>query len=445
MWRRVYSFLITLLAPWALWRLGRQSLRQTGLRESSRERLGYIEPQRGPTFWIHASSLGEVQVALSLIRSLRERDPDLPIVLTTFTATGKEKARGALSPTIPVALLPLDRMVWVNRFLDRLGPNVGIVIETEIWPNLAHACWLRAIPLVLVNAQLSERTTRRFLRFQRLFSPVFRNLALVLAQSEIQRRHFIRLGTDPDRIRVCGNLKYDMSVSAETEERGQALRSEFFASHPVWIAGSTRVGEDAVILDAHLLVARSIPDVILVLAPRHPDRVRGIVGEIRLRKLPVALRSLGERPEPGGILLLDTVGELTAFYAAGDVAFVGGSLVPSGGHNPLEAVLHRRPVIMGPFQDNVQEIARHLSEAKALDTVQDAPDLARVVGDLLRDPLARAERALRGLGAAQASRQALTCTLQALWELWPPRLPEGSETPRFSAKDTGSGNGPQRA
>ncbi|EQD35091.1 Three-deoxy-D-manno-octulosonic-acid transferase domain protein, partial [mine drainage metagenome] len=218
MWRRAYSLLLALAIPWALWRLGRVSLRQTGQREATRERLGYIEPQSSGTYWIHAASLGEVQVAFNLIHSLRQKDPDLPVVLTTFTATGKAQAQEVLPPAIPVYLLPLDHPFAVARFLNRLKPRIGVVIETEIWPNLARACFDRAIPLALVNAHMSGKTVRRYARFAGLFSPVFQHLSLILVQNEVQREHFIRLGANPARVRVCGNLKYEMSVSAAVEE-----------------------------------------------------------------------------------------------------------------------------------------------------------------------------------------------------------------------------------
>ena len=419
MWRLAYSLLVILVSPWALWRLRRESLRQTGHPEALRERLGYIEPQSAGTCWIHAASLGEVQIAFNLIRSLREQDPDLPIVLTTFTATGKVQAREALTPAIPVFLLPLDHPVWVARFLDRLKPRVGVVIETEIWPHLARACFVRAIPLALVNAHLSGETVRRYGHFAGLFAQVFRGLTLILAQNESQREHFIRLGANPSRVKVCGNLKYEMSVSAAVEERGQALRTGLFPACPVWVAGSTRSGEEGPVLDAQLAVRDEIPGAILVLAPRHPERTPDLLDAARLRGLVAVCHSQGRRPVPGGVLLLDTVGELNAFYAAGDAAFVGGSLVPLGGHNPLEPILHRCPAVMGPHLDNVRDIAMELSRAQALDIVADAPALAQAITRLLRDPMARAERVQRGLDAVLASREALACTLQALKALTP--------------------------
>lgn len=414
MWRHLYTLLLTALLPWALWRLARTSLRQTGRREDSRERLGSIPRQPAGTCWIHAASLGEVQVAFNLIHALRQRDPDRPIVLTTFTAAGKAQAQEALTPRIPVFLLPLDHPLAVARFLNRLAPRIGIVIETEIWPNLAHACFARGIPLVLVNAQLSERTLRRYLRFASLFVPVVRQLALILAQNEAQRAHFIRLGAPPDRVRVCGNLKYEMSVSAAVEERGQALRNDLFSACPVWVAGSTREGEEPVILDAHLAVRQKLPDAILVLAPRHPDRALEILDAVHERSLPVARHSQGEHPAPGGVLLLDTIGELNAFYASADVAFVGGSLVPLGGHNLLEPILHHTPVVAGPHLDNVRDMVDPLRRVGALDVVRDASELAAAVVQLMNDPIERAERVQRGLDLAQASRHSMACTVEAL-------------------------------
>ncbi len=417
MWEGLYEFCMTALSPFAVGWLGHKSRRQTGRSLAWTERLGLIPPQSGPTFWIHASSLGELQVALNLVRSLHERDPDLPVVLTTFTATAREQAQKVLASSIPVFFLPWDRRAWVDRFLDRLRPAIGVIIETEIWPTLVRRASRRGIRMAIVNGRISDRSHQRYERLLPLFGPALRGLDQVWAQDEVHGRRFVTLGVDPARVSVCGNLKFRGRPSAEAAEKGLALRHETLGGHPAWIAGSVREGEERTILAAHRAVRVRLPQAIVVVAPRHPDRADAIRAESESWKLPLARRSLDQVPEPGGVLLLDTLGELPAFYAAGDAAFIGGSLVPLGGHNLLEAIEQGCPVLMGPHYGNVREAVERLVGAQALTLVRDADDLAREVLILLTNPVERADRVERALRVVADGENHWTALL-TLFEAW---------------------------
>jgi 3-deoxy-D-manno-octulosonic-acid transferase len=418
MWECLYEFCMTVVSPFALGWLDRKGRQQTGHSTAWTERWGRIPSQPGPTFWIHASSLGELQVALNLVRGLHEQEPDLPIVMTTFTATAREQAEKALGSSTPVHFLPWDRGTWVERFLNRLEPAVGIIIETEIWPTLIHRASERGIRMAIVNGRISDRSLGRYERFLPLFGPALRRLDRIWAQNEMHARRFIALGVDPDRVRLGGNLKLRGRPSAEAAEKGQVLRLEILGGHPAWIAGSVREGEERMMLEAQQWVRTRLPQAIAVLAPRHPERAEAIQAENEIWRLPLARRSLGQVPEPGGILVLDTIGELTAFYAAGDAAFIGGSLVPLGGHNLIEAIEQGCPVIMGPSHGNVREAVDRLVQARAMAIIQDPDELAREVLTLLTQPVERADRAERALQIiteARTGQDSLVATLLDWW------------------------------
>ncbi len=428
MWERLYGFCMTVASPFALGWLARKGRQQTGRSPAWTERWGRIPPRSGPTFWIHASSLGELQVALNLVRGLHEQEPDLPVVLTTFTATAREQAAKALGNSTPVHFLPWDRGAWVDRFLDRLQPAVGIIIETEIWPTLIHRAHSRGIHMAIVNGRISERSLGRYQRFLPLFGPALRRLDRIWAQDAVHARRFVALGVDSGRVSLSGNLKLRGRPSAEAAEKGQVLRLGTLGGHPAWIAGSVREGEERMMLEAQHLVRIHLPQAIAVLAPRHPERAEAVQAENEIWRLPLARHSLRQVPEPGGILVLDTIGELTAFYAAGDAAFIGGSLVPLGGHNLIEAIEQGCPVIMGPSHENVHEAVDRLVEAHAMAIIHDPEELAREVLTLLTQPVERADRAERALQTLTEAKNGRDNLVAVLLDWWRQARSAGAET-----------------
>jgi 3-deoxy-D-manno-octulosonic-acid transferase len=389
--RYLYSALVYLFRPAAfaavLWR----GLRDRGYWAGLRERFGFGPRLAGsPAIWLHAVSLGEVTAAATLIRALRVRYPQTPVVLTTATPTGRARACALFGVTVDVRYLPYDTPGSMRRFIDRVGPCLAIIMETELWPNLFNECRRRGIPVVLANARISPKSVARYRRFGGLFRDVFADNTLVAAQSTEDAERFIAIGADPDRTRVVGNVKFDVGVDAAVVERGLELRSRYWDARPVWIAGSTHAGEEELVLTAHAGLQADVAGALLLLVPRHPQRFQSVADLVSRRGFRFERRSSGNAVRPDSqVLLVDTVGELAALYASVDVAFVGGSLVPVGGHNLLEPAALGVPVITGPYQSSGKEIAQLLLQQGAALQVADAPQLTDVLRQLFADPARR--------------------------------------------------------
>jgi 3-deoxy-D-manno-octulosonic-acid transferase len=336
--RRLYSALAYALAPLYCGALLWRGVRERGYWRRFGERFGLGAALASPSLWVHAASLGEVQAAAALVLELKRRAPLGAIVLTTSTASGADRGRALLgSQGVDVRYVPLDLPGSVRRFFDRVRPRLALVLETELWPNLYEECGRRGVPLVLASARISERSTRRYGLAPGLFKRALSNCTLLAAQSETDAARFRRLGAAPERTEVVGNIKFDFSVPAHTEESGRALRARYGGARPVWIAGSTREGEEVAALAAHERVRGTERTALLVIAPRHPPRFAEVAAWLESRGVRFARRSTQESCDSSTeVLLLDTLGELLAFYAAADVVFVGGSLVRVGGHNLLE-------------------------------------------------------------------------------------------------------------
>jgi 3-deoxy-D-manno-octulosonic-acid transferase len=388
--RVLYSVLVTLLAPVAFVAALARGLRQPEYRRGPSERFGYGRTLRERSIWLHAVSLGEVSAAATVVRELRARHPGVPFVLTTATQTGRARATELFGADVDVRFLPYDTPGSVARFLSRIRPRIAIVMETELWPNLLYACAGRGIPVAIASARLSARSVSRYRRFGRLFTDAVAQTSLVAAQTEEDARRFIDVGADPARTHVAGNVKFDMQLGAAVIERGRALRAEYLGARPIWVAGSTHAGEEDALVAAHAELGRTVPDVLLVLVPRHPQRFEGVAGMLSRRGVRFDRRSRAESVQTASqVLLVDAMGELTALYAAADVAFVGGSLVPIGGHNLLEPAALGVPVITGPYTANSAGIARQLIASGGALEVSDSAALAGVLHRLFAYPVER--------------------------------------------------------
>lgn len=389
--RFLYSLILFLLLPfafcWFMWR----SLRQTGHPDHWGERFGsspYLPPHQA--IWVHAASVGEVRAAAPLVNALRQRDPQRPMIVTCFTASGREQAQRMFAGRVVVAQLPYDLGFCVRRWLGSVQPRLGIILETEIWPNLLLACGRAHIPLLMVSARMSERALRRYRRLRGLARRVLEQVGVIAAQTPADAECFRQMGVPAERLQVVGNLKFDIEFAPGLTAEGEHLRARLFGGNSVIVAGSTREGEELLVLRAFGDLLSGQPECVLVLAPRHPERAPAVAELVRARGLAVYRRSQGETPlAAGGVLVLDTLGELTHFYAAADLAFVGGSLVPVGGHNLLEPAALGLPVIAGPHLDNVRDIASLLKNAGGLTVVQDAPALGKAFQWLAGDPATR--------------------------------------------------------
>jgi 3-deoxy-D-manno-octulosonic-acid transferase len=409
--RYLYSLLTCIAAPLFSVVLLFRGLRDRSYWHNFRERFGFGATLAAPCIWVHAVSVGEVQASAALVNTLRERYPDIPIVVTTFTPTGAGRARALFKDRAQVRYLPFDLPGAVRRFFKRIQPRIAVIFETELWPNLYYQCGRRRVPLVLASARLSARSVERYRRLGALFRETLAQGVVIAAQGEVDANRFRALGSDPANTHVTGNLKFDFSVPADITERGRALRAYYAGSRPVWIAGSTHGGgEEEALIEAQKLVRARQPGALLVMAPRHPNRFGEVAAQLVSRGVRFVRRS--QVPAAGAIgeaeiLLLDSLGELLDFYAAGDVAFVGGSLVPIGGHNLLEPAALGLPILTGPNTSNSAEVARLLIERGAAEVVKNPQELADRVVALLADPAARARMGVQGHAVVDANKGAL--------------------------------------
>lgn len=322
-----------------------------------------VPPGGGPTIWMHAVSVGETNACVPLLRRLRERVPGARLYLSNVTVTGRGTAEKALSGVVTGRFyFPFDFPGVCGRFLDRVRPDAVVVVETEIWPNFLAECVRRDVPVVIVNGRLSERSFRGYSRLRWFFAPVLRTLRAISAQGREDADRFTALGADPSVITVGGNLKFDVSPPGKEAAPLSAIMEGEKAAGARWIvAGSTHEGEEAAVLRAFLAARKNAPEIRLLLAPRHPERfpaVEALLSEEGIRAVRrTSLPEGAERRIDAPVLLLDTVGELPGAYAAADLAFVGGSLAPKGGHNVLEPALHGVPTVVGPHMENFHEIA----------------------------------------------------------------------------------------
>jgi 3-deoxy-D-manno-octulosonic-acid transferase len=387
-----------------LWR----GLRDRSYWRSFSGRFGAGPARPGGGLWVHGVSVGEVQAGAPLLAAIRARHPDLPLTVTTFTPTGAARARSLYGSFADVRYLPFDLPGSVRRFLTRVQPRLAVVLETELWPNLYRECARRQIPLVLANARLSPRSLAHYRRLGRLFRDTLAEAALVVAQSRDDAERFRALGAAAARTPVAGNIKFDFDLPADIRARGAQLRATYAQGRPVWIAGSTHAGfEEEAILAAHRQLRALLPGTLLVLAPRHPVRFADVADALRASGESFVRRSQADLAGAYDIVLLDTLGELLAFYAAADVAFVGGSLVPVGGHNLLEPAALGLPILTGPYNASSAEIASLLQASGAAQMVHDAGTLAARVAALLTDTAARVRMGEAGSAVVAANRGAV--------------------------------------
>ena len=424
--RFLYSWLIRCAVPFAFAAILWRALRDRHYRQGLSERLGYGRTLPTPSIWLHAVSLGEMSAAAPLLRALRLRFPEIPLVVTTATPAGRARAAALFEGNADIRYLPYDTPGSVRRFLKRTRPRAAIIMETELWPNLLRECERRGIPVLLASARLSSRSVSRYRRFGSLFAGVFSPNLLVAAQSAEDAERFKSIGAAAEQIQVVGNVKFDLELDADIVPAGKAMRSAYAGTRPVWIAGSTHAGEEEQVLDAHAMLLESAPNAVLLMVPRHKDRFAAVAELLARRGSKFSRRSRmasGAEASPllsdTPVLLVDTVGELVTLYASADAAFVGGSLVPIGGHNLLEPAALGLPVLTGPSYFNGREIAQLLLARGAALEVKGASDLAATLKRLLAEAAAREHMGLIGKEIIAANRGSVA-RLLAITEPWLP-------------------------
>ena len=428
LYRLLYILLTYLALPFVLALLYWPRRGKPGYGRRWAELLGWtprVSSTKRP-LWIHTVSVGESLAAIPLIRALKAAHPELPLLVTTTTRTGADQI-AKLGDLVEHRYAPLDYPDAIWRFLHRTQPLGLVIMETELWPNWLAACGARKLPVVVMNARLSERSCQRYQRLQGIFSELSRHLSLVLCQNRQDEARFQRLGLAPERLQVTGSLKFDIQLDQQQIEAGQRLR-ENIGSRPIWIAASTHQGEDEQVLAAMAQVLQAIPDTLLILVPRHPQRFESVAKLCAGQGWALARRSQ-QAPITATtqIYLADSMGEMALLFQAADVAFMGGSLVPVGGHNLLEPASLGKPTLIGPHYFNFSDVTRQLSEKRGCHVVANADELAQELIQLLGDESRRQQMGMAAFDVVAANQGALVKTRQAIstrFALTAPSAPE---------------------
>jgi 3-deoxy-D-manno-octulosonic-acid transferase len=393
------TFLLILSSPYFLIR----SLVKKRLRKALIQRMGFLGTQPlGSSIWVHAASVGEVFCSIPLVRRIRKEFPHRKIVLTTMTITGNEAAKTQLPEADHILFFPIDHPFILRRVLNKIQPTLLLIAETELWPNLLRACGRKGIPIVLFNGRISKKSFRGYLFFRFLFEKSLKYVSFFLMQTKEDQDRIVQIGAPSGKTRVVGNLKFDQALPSVTQEARATLAQSLglHGREPVFIAGSTHSGEEEFLTSLSRELREVAPDLIFILAPRHLNRLEEVERMLRKESLSWIRRTAlpmdqdrSDRPE---VILLDTMGELMSLYGLATLVFIGGSLVPVGGHNPLEPLFFKKCVLFGPFMFNFLEISRRLIETEGAIQVKDREDLALQMKRLLRNERVRKETGERG-------------------------------------------------
>ncbi|TWI10354.1 lipid IV(A) 3-deoxy-D-manno-octulosonic acid transferase [Aerolutibacter ruishenii] len=431
--RGLYSAALYVLVPITLYHLVWRGFRQPAYFHRWPERYAFY---RGvvpftQTLWVHAVSVGEVNAAVPLVNALRRGRPDLRLLVTTITPTGSERVQALWGDDVEHVYLPYDLPGAVGRFLRHYRPCAALIMETELWPNLLFGCRDHGVPSFILNARLSERSLKGYRVLAPLVGRALRTVSRVAAQSAADAIRFVRLGARTAQVSEVGNLKFDVAVPDTLEAFARECRAHA-GRRPAWIAASTHPDEEASVLAIHRQLRGRFPDLLLLWAPRHPERFRVAVESARALGWRVATRSRSRWPSvDDDVFVVDTLGELLRFYAGADVAFVGGSLQAIGGHNLLEPAAAGVAIVTGPHLHNFEEISRRLAEAGALRVGEDAEAVRAALEALLADPRAREQMVDAGRDLVERGRGALAQTLILLQPVLPP-VPDPRGAPAMS-------------
>jgi len=419
--RFIYTVFFFLITPLILLRLLYRSLKAPAYRQRIAERFGvFAAPDFSDSIWVHAVSVGETIAAVPLIKQLQLRYPQTPIVVTTMTPTGSERVSALLGDAVFHVYAPYDLPMAISAFIHRVKPKLLIIMETELWPNTILGCRKHAIPVILANARLSEKSATGYQRFAMLTQPMLNALSRVVAQGRADAERFLSLGLRAEQVQVGGSIKFDISLPEPLKDESLQLKSRWTQQGKklLWIAASTRLGEDDIILKAFGSLIQRWPDLVLLLVPRHPERFKQVAELSREAGFNTALRSSPAHfTDDTQVIIGDTMGELLLLYGCADIAFVGGSLVDTGGHNMLEPAVWGLPVITGESNFNFAEISHLLQANKALVIVSDSDSLARQVGDFVESADKRAEAGLRAKAVIAENSGSLDRLLGAIDEL----------------------------
>jgi len=407
--RFFYVFLFYLLIPFILLKLLWRGIRAPAYWRRIPERFGFFKSLPPAQYlWIHAVSMGEVQAAVPLIRALKNDFPNQPILVTTMTPTGSNQVIEIFKDSVQHLYLPYDLPDAIARFFTKIQPSLLIIMETELWPNLLNVASKKNMPVILANARLSEKSAKGYRRVATFTRQILNNITAIAAQTQDDAARFIELGASSNAVFVTGSIKFDIDLPKDYQQCAIILRRAWGEKRPVWIAASTHEGEDEQILRAFRKIKENLKNCLLVLVPRHPERFNRVAVLCEQQNFSIARRSKSQIcTENTDIYLGDTMGELILLYSACDVAFVGGSLVPTGGHNLLEPAALGLPIVIGQHVFNFAEISRNLLKIQAAQQVSTADELAETLEIYLCDSVFRQKTGEKGRAFVQQNRGAL--------------------------------------
>ena len=406
--RTIYTLIAYLIMPLVLLRLFWKAFVRKQKVSRLKERFGYCDAHNQGGIWVHAVSVGEVIAAVPLVKKLKAKYPHYPIVVTTMTVTGAERVAALFDDGVQHCFVPYDLPQAINRFLNNKKPKILIIMETELWPNLLAVCEQHKLPTLLANARLSARSLRGYQKIAFWMKDILKAFHYIAAQTKDDADRFAALGASAQQLVITGSVKFDMAVPESSIQQAHLFRQRFGAMRPIWIAASTHEGEEEIILRTAQLVLKQLPNALLLWVPRHPERFSKVTLQAKKQGLNVTLRSLDEEvSENIQVVVGDSMGELMAYYGAADVAFVGGSLIPTGGHNLLEPAMLGLPVITGPHIFNFNEIFKLLQQADSLRVVNDENTLAATALTLLQDGALRAQLGHNGQRVVQQNQGAV--------------------------------------
>ena len=414
--RKLYSLLIYLLTPLVLLHLAFRGLRNRDYLRRWSERFAFFDtPRMVGGMVVHAASMGEVNAASALIRELIDRYPEYPLCITTLTPSGSDRVRALFSDRAFHVYAPLDLPGAVRRFFDRTRPRLLIVMETEIWPNFFFEAASQGVPVVIANARISDNSIGAYRRLVQFIRPALKGVSQIGAQSRMDAERLVEIGADSNRISITGNLKFDVDLPLSLLEQAEPIRLAWGTDRLVLLAGSTHEADEVAVLKAFKPLLAAFPTALLVLVPRHPERFGKAAQLARSAGLKVSLRSEGiSCPRSTQCFVLDSMGELMRYYAACDVAFVGGSMDRVGGQNMLEPAAMGKPVIVGPNTFNFKEIAQLLIDCGATIRIHDADELRMAVDRLFNDPELRDQMGQAGMRLVKSGQGALQRTLELI-------------------------------
>ena len=415
--RLMYHTLTYILLPFLVLFWFAKSLLNKSYLDRLTQRFGFGYPKlKSGSIWIHAVSVGEVQASIPLVNELKQHYPYKEIIITTVTPTGSKQVKNIFKDALETSYIPFETNFAIKNFFNSIKPSVALIMETEIWPNLYKECGSRGIPLILVSARISEKSLINYKRFLPLFRDTLSHGILIAAQSQIDADRFLALGASKDRTWIMGNIKFDFKLPEEILTKAKIYRSKIFPRRHIWIAASTHEHEEEIILEAHKNISKKIGNLLLILVPRHPERFAKITQILKEDNWIYSKKSDDQDiPESCQVLLIDTIGELLFFYACSDVAFVGGSLLPVGGHNLLEPAAIGLPIITGAHTFNQKEMTDRLAQVNALRIVHNANSLSSDVIFFLTNTEESKNAGQRGKLIVESNKGAIKSLMKRLY------------------------------